>query len=95
MARARRPRPEIRPRIADDTATAYYIGKSPSWLASKRHELEQRYGFPPRVPVVGGNDLQAIDEWLDGLRAMTGGSTVSSSINIDELWTRATRDVTN
>jgi hypothetical protein len=95
MARARRPRPEIRPRVADDTTIAHYLGKSVSWLASKRHELEQRYGFPPRLPVVGGNDLEKIDEWLDRLPAMTGGSVVSSSIDISELWQRATRDVTN
>jgi hypothetical protein len=95
MARSRRPRPEIRPRIADDATLAAYLNKSVSWLASKRHELEQRYGFPPRVPVVGGNDLEKVDEWIDRLPAMTGGSVVSSSINIDELWRRATGDVTN
>jgi hypothetical protein len=95
MARARRPRPEIRPRVADDTTIAHYLGKSPSWLASRRHELGERYNFPRRLPVIGGNDLEKVDEWLDRLPAMIGGSVVSSSVEIDELWKRATGDVAN
>jgi hypothetical protein len=94
MARTRRARPEIRPRVADDTTIAHYLGKSPGWLASKRHELEARYNFPRRLPLIGGNDLRAIDEWLDRLPTMTGG-TGASAINVDELWKRATGDVAN
>jgi hypothetical protein len=45
--------------------------------------------------VIGGNDLEKVDEWLDRLPAMIGGSVVSSSVEIDELWKRATGDVAN
>lgn len=59
-------RPALRPRIVNDAQLAGYLNKSVSWLAEHRSELEQR-GFPPRLPVIGGNDLNAVDRWVDQL----------------------------
>ena len=64
-------RPEIRPRIVTDAQLAAYLGKSVSWLASNRLKLEQQ-GMPRRLPVVGGNDLNAVDN--NGNTAMHGAS---------------------
>jgi hypothetical protein len=84
---ARRPRPEIRPRIVNDVQLAGYLGKSISWLIDHRHKLEAE-GFPPRLPLVGGNDLEKVDQWLDQLPTTSnGGSTAKVD---DELWMRAT-----
>jgi hypothetical protein len=55
-----------RQRIVNDAQLAAYIGKSVSWLTEHRRELEAR-GFPPRLPIVGGNDLDKVDVWLDQL----------------------------
>jgi hypothetical protein len=84
---ARRPRPEIRPRIVTDAQLAMYLGKSVSWLTSKRLELE-RQGMPMRLPVVGGNDLDAIDVWLDKLNQQR--DVAQRSFDHDELWLKAT-----
>jgi hypothetical protein len=84
---AKRARPDIRPRIVSDPVLAAYLGKSVSWLAEKRHDLEAQ-GFPKRIPVVGGNDLEKVDEWLDRLHTMNGNE--ASSIEVDELWKKAT-----
>jgi hypothetical protein len=78
---------ELRPRIVSDPVLAAYLGKSVSWLAEKRHGLEAQ-GFPKRIPVVGGNDLEKVDEWLDRLHTMNGNG--ATSIKVDELWQRAT-----
>jgi hypothetical protein len=75
---------DLRPRIVNDADLAAYLGKSVGWLADHRHRLEAQ-GFPPRLPVVGGNDLEKVDQWLDRLPT-NGGSTT----NVDELWQRAT-----
>jgi hypothetical protein len=76
---------DLRPRIVNDVQLAGYLGRSISWLIDHRHELEAQ-GFPARLPVVGGNDLEKVDQWLDRLPTTTkGGST-----NVDELWIRAT-----
>jgi hypothetical protein len=88
---ARRPRPEIRPRIVTDADLASYLGKSVSWLASNRLKLEAQ-GMPGRLPVVGGNDLEAVDQWLDRLRTINANG-VGSSIDVDQLWKKATGDV--
>jgi hypothetical protein len=87
---AKRPRPEIRPRIVNDAQLAAYLGKSVSWLQQNRMKLEQQ-GFPGRLPVVGGTDLNAVDAWIDGLgeqRTAGGGSA-----EFDALWQEATRKV--
>jgi hypothetical protein len=56
-----------RQRVVTDAVLAAYIGKSVSWLAEHRRELEER-GFPPRLPIVGGNDLDKVDRWIDQLQ---------------------------
>ncbi len=56
----------VRQRIVNDAELAQYLGKSVSWLTAHRPELEER-GFPPRLPIVGGNDLNAVDRWVDQL----------------------------
>jgi hypothetical protein len=84
---ARRPRPEIRPRIVTDAMLANYLGKSISWLTSHRHDLE-RQGMPMRLPIVGGNDLDAVDAWLDKLNQQR--DVAQRSFDHDELWQKAT-----
>ena len=84
---ARRPRPEIRPRIVNDAQLAGYLGRSISWLIDHRHDLEAQ-GFPPRLPVVGGNDLEKVDQWLDRLPTTNNGGIATPET--DELWMRAT-----
>jgi len=59
-------RPALRQRIVNDAQLAAYIGKSVSWLTTHRLELEAR-GFPPRLPILGGTDLNAVDRWIDQL----------------------------
>ena len=46
--------------------TAAYLGKSVSWFMRHRPELE-RFGFPPRLPMMDAYDRHAIDDWLDRL----------------------------
>jgi hypothetical protein len=84
---ARRPRPEIRPRIVTDAQLANYLGKSVSWLGANRLKLE-RQGMPMRLPVVGGNDLNAVDDWLDKLNHQR--DCAQRSFDVDELWQKAT-----
>lgn len=43
-----------------------YIGRSLTWFAEHRVELE-RAGFPTPLPLVDGYDRVAIDAWLDNL----------------------------
>jgi hypothetical protein len=81
---------DLRPRIVTDADLASYLGKSVSWLASNRLKLEAQ-GLPGRLPVVGGNDLEAVDQWLDRLHAANG--TTSTSIDVDALWMKATGNV--
>jgi hypothetical protein len=64
----KRRRPEIRPRVVNDAETAVYLGKSISWFAQNRLRLEQQHGFPRRLDVIGGTDLEAVDTWLDKLQ---------------------------
>jgi hypothetical protein len=77
-----------RQRIVNDPQLAAYLNKSVRWLADHRHELEAQ-GFPPRVPFVGGNDLEKVDQWLDRLPTTTNGGAATT--NVDQLWQRATR----
>jgi hypothetical protein len=85
----KRLRVEIRPRIVTDTQLASYLGKSPSWLAMHRHELEAQ-GLPRRLPIVGGNDLNAVDEWLDRVATPV---VEREDPKITRLWREATRNV--
>jgi hypothetical protein len=83
-------RPELRPRVVNDAQLARYLGKSISWLAEHRHQLEAQ-GFPRRLAAIGGNDLDAVDRWLDRLH--TTISTAPSSALAEELWRKATANV--
>jgi hypothetical protein len=82
---------DLRPRIVTDADLASYLGKSVSWLISNRLKLEAQ-GMPGRLPVVGGNDLEAVDQWLDRL-ATINGNGIGSSIDVDQLWKKATGNV--
>jgi hypothetical protein len=83
----------FRPRIVNDAELAAYLGKSVSWLSQNRLTLEAQ-GFPKRLPVVGGNDLDAVDQFLDRLHTMVGISG-GSSIDANALWQKATGNVRN
>ena len=89
MAARLKEHPGLRPRIVTDAQLATYLGKSVSWLAMHRHELEAQ-GLPRRLPVVGGNDLNAVDEWLDRLRTPIGED---HDPQIERLWKEATKNV--
>jgi hypothetical protein len=82
-------RAELRPRVVTDAALAGYLGRSVSWLAEHRLELE-RQGFPQRLPAIGGNDLMKVDAWLDGLCAQQRSSV---SPEIERLIAKATANV--
>jgi hypothetical protein len=86
MARRKRLEDLICPRIVSDRVVAKYIKKSLTWFIDHRHELEAQ-GFPKRV--LGGNDLEKIDEWIDQQHETNKGG--STSIEDDELWQRATK----
>jgi hypothetical protein len=83
-------RPEIRPRIVNDAQLAVYLGKSVSWLQQNRLRLEGQ-GLPRRLDVIGGNDLNAVDEWLDKIQQQPALGT--SDPEIEKLWQRATANV--
>jgi hypothetical protein len=78
---------DLRPRIVNDVELAGYLGRSISWLIDHRLELEAQ-GFPARLPVVGGNDLEKVDQWLDRLPTTSNGGMATPET--DELWMRAT-----
>jgi predicted DNA-binding transcriptional regulator AlpA len=69
-------------RVLNRAEVAAYLGKSVSWLTYHGEELLEA-GFPQPLPIVGGYDKQAVDNWLDGL-----GET-GASFNFDEAWTKA------
>lgn len=61
------PRPDDRPGYTSRLNTATlcaYIGRSPSWLAENRMQLDAE-GFPRPDPLLGGYDRCAVDTWLD------------------------------
>ena len=62
----RRRRFDLPPRIVNDTELAAYIGHSLTWLKENRERLEAM-GLPRPLPVLGGYDRHAVDEWLDRL----------------------------
>ena len=80
-ATSKRAKVQLRPRVVSDAALAEYLGKSISWLAGHRHELEEQ-GFPRRLPILGGNDLNAVD----GLDGPTPGA-----VDDAKLWQEMTR----
>jgi hypothetical protein len=82
----------IRRRVLNDAELAEYLNRSPSWLSQHRHELEAQ-GLPPRLAVLGGNDLDAVDQWIDQLRSVSIHG--SPSVDADDLWARATGQQAN
>jgi len=61
------PRPTIvpvTPRVLNTITLCAYIGRSPTWLAENRAQLEAE-GFPRPDPLLGGYDRMAVDLWLD------------------------------
>jgi hypothetical protein len=80
--------PLPRRRIVNDAELASYLNKSVSWLSENRLRLEAQ-GFPRRLPVIGGNDLEMVDQFLDRLHT-TNTTNGGSSVDIDGLWMRAT-----
>ena len=52
------------PRVLNTATLCAYLGRSESWLAEHRVELETQ-GFPQPVALIGGYDRIAVDRWLD------------------------------
>jgi predicted DNA-binding transcriptional regulator AlpA len=52
------------PRVLNAATLCAYLGRSESWFAEHRAELEAQ-GFPKPVSLVGGYDRHAVDLWLD------------------------------
>jgi hypothetical protein len=67
----------------NDAETASYLGRSPTWLAEHRAELEAA-GFPKPIPLIGTRDRKAIDAWLD----LQGGLD-SALQDFESAWMRA------
>jgi gamma-glutamylcysteine synthetase len=82
---AKRDRLPLRPRIVNDAQLAAYLNKSVSWLAENRLRLEAQ-GFPRRLPVIGGNDLEMVDQFLDRLHTTNTTTNGGSAVDVDGLW---------
>jgi hypothetical protein len=54
----------VQPRVLGAATLCCYLGRSETWLAEHRAELE-REGFPRPDPLLGGYDRVAVDLWLD------------------------------
>ena len=54
----------VMPRVLNTVTLCAYIGRSPTWLAENRSQLEAE-GFPKPDPLLGGYDRCAVDLWLD------------------------------
>jgi hypothetical protein len=54
----------VAPRVLNVASLCAYLGKSETWFAEHRAELEAQ-GFPKSVPLLGGYDRHAVDLWLD------------------------------
>jgi predicted DNA-binding transcriptional regulator AlpA len=52
------------PRVLNAATLCAYLGRSESWFAEHRAELETQ-GFPTPVSLLGGYDRHAVDLWLD------------------------------
>jgi predicted DNA-binding transcriptional regulator AlpA len=70
-------------RILTAAEAAAYLGRSATWLARHSARLQEA-GFPQPLPVVGGYDKMAIDNWLDRL----GDNAIN--VSFEEAWNRAT-----
>jgi hypothetical protein len=54
----------VTPRVLNTATLCVYLGRSPTWLAENRAELEAQ-GFPRPDSLLGGYDRCAVDLWLD------------------------------
>jgi predicted DNA-binding transcriptional regulator AlpA len=54
----------VTPRVLNTATLCAYLGRSESWFAEHRAELEAQ-GFPKPVSLLGGYDRNAVDLWLD------------------------------
>src|SRR5262249_29981053 len=54
----------VAPRVLNNATLCAYLGRSETWLAEHRAELEAS-GFPKQDPLLGGTDRCAVDLWLD------------------------------
>jgi predicted DNA-binding transcriptional regulator AlpA len=54
----------VTPRVLNAATLCAYLGRSESWFAEHRAELEAQ-GFPKPVSLLGGYDRHAVDLWLD------------------------------
>ncbi len=60
------------PRVWSDFQVACRLGKSESWLGIHRPRLEAE-GFPPRDPLLGGTDADAVEVWLNRRSGIANG----------------------
>jgi predicted DNA-binding transcriptional regulator AlpA len=54
----------LQPRVLNVVLLCAYLGRSETWFADHRDELEAA-GFPKQVPILKGYDRAAVDAWLD------------------------------
>jgi hypothetical protein len=80
---AARRRFPIPPRGMTDADCAAYLGRSLTWLADHRVQLEAA-GFPPKLSLIGTYDRKAIDAWLD-----QQGGVDSALQDFESAWMRA------
>jgi hypothetical protein len=72
----------IEQRLLNDAETAHYLGISASSFSSKKRELEAKYDFPRRHPLLGRRDRKAIDLWVDRhLGLGTGQTSIDTLVN--------------
>jgi hypothetical protein len=55
---------DLPPRGLTDADCAAYLGRSLTWFLQHRQELVEA-GFPPKIPIIGLYDREAVDRWLD------------------------------
>ncbi|TSD87034.1 hypothetical protein FFK22_019275 [Mycobacterium sp. KBS0706] len=79
-------RPSILPRVLSAAQVAAYLGRSLTWFSEHRAELEAA-GFPPPLPLIGGFDKRAIDQWLDRNSGMIPDNPAVE--DYDDAWMRA------
>lgn len=74
--------PFVERRVLSPFETAAYLGRSKAWFTDHANRLYET-GFPQPLPIVGGYDKQAIDDWLDRL------GRGREPFDFDAAWTKA------
>ncbi len=72
-----RPKFTPTPRVWSEFQVACRLGKCESWLATHRPRLEAE-GFPPRDPLLGGTDADAVEAWLDRRSGIANGTLAAA-----------------